>query len=145
MQLGSSWEWQADGSLKTVTASVPAIRTDDQPTDAQRSGEKTFFNSVVAAYTGWNDSRNDGSKAVQLGPERSKDFFQEGDKDGEEIVYLDGAAIAAAVRVMDEVCVAFPWRAGDILLLDNRTVMHARRPFEGPRRILASLARDPLR
>jgi len=147
LQLGSSWEWQADGSLKTVTATVPAIRTDDQPTGAKRSEEKTFFNSVVAAYTGWNDSRNDGSKAVQLGRGRSSsDTEREAGIDGDKVnAYLDGAAITAAVRVMDEVCVAFPWRAGDILLLDNRTVMHARRPFEGQRRILASLARDPLR
>lgn len=89
---------------------------------------------MVAAYTGWNDVRNDGSKAVLLSG------------DGEEHQrLLDGAAMAEAVRVMDECCVAFPWRAGDVLLLDNRTVMHSRRPFEGQRRILASLARDPLR
>ncbi len=131
-----------------MTATVHAIRTDDQPTGAKRSGEKTFFNSVVAAYTGWNDSRNDGSKAVQLGRGWSDDAEREADKDCDTVNaygYLDGTAITAAVRVMDEVCVAFSWRAGDILLLDNRTVMHARRPFEGQRRILASLARDPLR
>lgn len=167
LQLGSTWEWQADGSLKTVTATVPAIRTDDQPLGANRSGEKTFFNSVVAAYTGWNDTRNDGTKAVLLGREKKREQRQEHTGEGEErdpesdlILeepgqqqqqllqhqrHLDRTAIAAAARVMEEVCVAFPWRAGDILLLDNRTVMHARRPFEGPRRILASLARDPLR
>lgn len=31
------------------------------------------------------------------------------------------------------------------MLIDNRTVMHARRPFDGPRRILAGLARDAAR
>jgi len=133
LKLGSSWEWQEDGSLKTVTATVPAIRTDDQPAGAERTNEKVFFNSVVAAYTGWNDCRNEGSKAVLLGG------------DGAEARYLDAAAMEAAVRVMDEACVTFPWRAGDVLLLDNRTVMHSRRPFEGQRRILASLARDPWR
>lgn len=119
--------------MKTVTATVAAVRTDDQPPGAERTNQKTFFNSVVAAYTGWNDSRNDGSRAVLLGGEES----------GARL--LDAGAMDAAVRAMDEVCVAFPWRAGDILLLDNRTVMHSRRPFEGQRRILASLARDPWR
>lgn len=137
LELGSSWEWQGDGTLKTVTATVAAIRTDDQPAGAARTHQKTFFNSVVAAYTGWNDSRNEGTRAVLLGGA--------GAGAGEESRLLDVAAMATAVQVMDEVCVAFPWKAGDVLLLDNRTVMHSRRPFEGQRRILASLARDPWR
>eukprot|EP00428_Durinskia_dybowskii_P070062 CAMPEP_0170399690 /NCGR_PEP_ID=MMETSP0117_2-20130122/24098_1 /TAXON_ID=400756 /ORGANISM="Durinskia baltica, Strain CSIRO CS-38" /LENGTH=312 /DNA_ID=CAMNT_0010656387 /DNA_START=119 /DNA_END=1054 /DNA_ORIENTATION=+ len=65
--LGSSWEWLPDGSLKTVTSTVPALRVDDQPATAERSGQKTFFNSLVAAHTGWNDSRNVGERAVVLG------------------------------------------------------------------------------
>jgi hypothetical protein len=73
------------------------------------------------------------------------DTAEEGGEEAGEGRYLDAAAIEEAARVMQEVCVAFPWRRGDVLLLDNRTVMHARRSFEGPRRILASLARDPAR
>lgn len=30
----------------------------------RRTKKKTFFNSMVAAYTGWTDSRNEGAKAV---------------------------------------------------------------------------------
>ncbi len=147
LQLGSSWEWQADGSLKTITATVPAIRRDDQPSEAARSQERTFFNSVVAAYTGWTDCRNDGTRAVLLGSRsrvEGNDGEEEEDEE-EEKRWLDPSAMADAVLLMGELCVAFPWRAGDVLLLDNRTVMHSRRPFEGPRRILASLARDPMR
>lgn len=58
---------------------------------------------------------------------------------------LDESFMADAVKVMNDVAVAMPWVKGDLLLVDNRTVMHSRRPFEGPRRILASLARDFLR
>lgn len=141
--LGSTWEWQADGSLRTVTATVPAIRRDDQPAGAARSQQETFFNSIVAAFTGWNDSRNDGKRAVVMG-----DGFGDasnGSDENSNDKFLDENAIMAAVQVMQEVCVAFPWQAGDVLLVDNRTVMHSRRSFEGPRRILASLARDPSR
>lgn len=35
--------------------------------------------------------------------------------------------------------VAFPWVKGDVLLIDNLLVAHARRPYSGPRRILAAL------
>jgi alpha-ketoglutarate-dependent taurine dioxygenase len=34
----------------------------------------------------------------------------------------------------------FPWRAGDVLVLDNMLVAHARRPFRGPRKILVAMA-----
>jgi alpha-ketoglutarate-dependent taurine dioxygenase len=33
----------------------------------------------------------------------------------------------------------FPWQRGDVLLLDNMQVAHGRRPFRGPRKVLASL------
>lgn len=88
--------------------------------------DKTFFNSMVAAYTGWNDSRNSGETAVRL-------------SDGS---FIDRSLMDEAVRVMQEICVAFKWEAGDCLIIDNRTAMHSRRPFEGFRRILAGLARD---
>lgn len=81
---------------------------------------------MVAAYTGWNDCRNEGTKAVILG-------------DGSPI---DPEIMADAIKAMDEYSVAFTWHQGDLLLLDNRTVMHSRRSFTGPRRILASINYD---
>ncbi|WP_330241208.1 TauD/TfdA family dioxygenase [Streptomyces sp. NBC_00525] len=35
--------------------------------------------------------------------------------------------------------VAFPWQAGDVLLVDNMRMAHGRRPYTGPRRVLATL------
>eukprot|EP01040_Poterioochromonas_malhamensis_P005830 gene5830-6270_t len=125
-KLGSSWEWLSNGDLKTVTALLPAVKVD---AGVNRSDVRTFFNSLVAAYTGWNDVRNDGTKAVVSG-------------DGE---YLSPQLMEDAKTIMDEISVAVPWQKGDVFLVDNRTAMHSRRPFEGPRRILAALARDPNR
>ena len=116
--IGSTWRWQDDGNLYTQTALVPAIRREG------RSGMKTFFNSMVAAYTGWTDSRNDAKKAVVCG-------------DGSPV---DGQAIMKVSKAMDEECVAFRWEAGDVLMVDNSLVMHCRRPYKGDRRILASIA-----
>lgn len=125
--LGSTWEWLPNGDLKTITATLPAIRVDE---GENRTQEKTFFNSVVAAFLGWNDTRNKGETAVMLG-------------DVDE--YCDSSGLQTAAAIMDEIAVAIPWQQGDVLLLDNRTTMHSRKPFEPPRRILASLARDPQR
>ncbi len=83
----------------------------------------------MAAYTGWNDSRNSGPLSVLTGDD----------------LPLDPAAMRDAVAIMGEVSVAFKWQAGDVLLLDNRTVMHSRNSYKGPRRILAGLVRDPSR
>jgi alpha-ketoglutarate-dependent taurine dioxygenase len=58
--------------------------------------------------------------------------------------YGDGSPIEA--QVMDHVrgafaraTISFPWQRGDILVLDNMLVAHAREPYEGPRRILAAM------
>lgn len=117
-ELGTTWRWLEDGNLYTETTVVPAIRVEP------RSGMNTFFNSVVAAYTGWTDCRNIPEKAVVCG-------------DGTPV---DGRAVLETSRAMDEECVAFPWQPRDLLLIDNSLVMHARRPYTGARRILASIA-----
>lgn len=84
---------------------------------------------MVAAYTGWNDSRNQGKYAVQLA-------------DGS---YCDEEAMEAATVMMEEISAKIRWEANDFILIDNRTVMHSRKPYEGKRRILAALARDSTR
>jgi hypothetical protein len=40
-------EWLPNGCLKTVTAVLPAVRVE------QRTGRKTWFNSIIAAYRGY--------------------------------------------------------------------------------------------
>jgi alpha-ketoglutarate-dependent taurine dioxygenase len=36
--------------------------------------------------------------------------------------------------------VTFPWRAGDVLAIDNVLVMHGRKPFTGHRRVIVAMA-----
>ena len=75
--------------------------------EPRRTGFKTFYNSVVAAYTGWTDSQNDPRDAVVCG-------------DGTRV---DHDAVMAAHDAMNEECVAFRWCRGDLLLIDNSLVM----------------------
>lgn len=105
--------------VKTVMGPIPAIKYDE------RRKRKIWFNSMVAAYTGWKDARNVPEKAVTLG-------------DGKP---LPADAIHDCSRIFDEESVAFPWQKGDVLLLDNLAVLHSRRSFTPPRRVLASLCK----
>ena len=105
-------------SHSPFTAVLPAVRLDKE------TDRKVFFNSLAAVYTGWNDSRNKGETAVLTA-------------NGE---YLDADVMARLVEAMDEKCVNFKWEKGDVLWINNHTVLHARQPFEGDRRILASIA-----
>lgn len=115
---GMRWEWLEDGNLKTETQVLKAIRYDEE------TDQKVFFNSIVAVYTGWNDTRNKGTKAVTTA-------------DGE---LMDDATLQTLVKEMDANCVNFKWQPGDVLWINNHLVLHARQPFEGKRRILASIS-----
>jgi len=119
---GTTCEWQANGDCRTITTVLPGLRADD------RTGQQTFFNSVVAAYIGWNDSRNVGKRAVVLG-------------DGSPI---DEEAVESVAEFMRERRVAFKWKKGDVLIIDNFLAMHSRETFVRPRRVLTSLRGKPL-
>ncbi|RUR17738.1 hypothetical protein ELY21_10520 [Legionella sp. km535] len=41
--------------------------------------------------------------------------------------------------VLDKKTVAYPWRQGDVMVLDNILAMHGRAPFKGKRRVLTAL------
>ena len=119
-ELGYSWVWLddglEDGALRVTTAALPAVRT-------LADGRKTFFNQLIAAFRGWSDRRNDPNKAITFGG-------------GEPITAED---MAPAIEAADDLTADCAWQPGDVALVDNFTVMHGRRPFEGKRRVLASL------
>lgn len=114
--LGYSWQWLDGDCLRATTPVLPAVREIS-------GGRKSFFNQLIAASQGWKDSRNDPSKAITHG-------------DG---VPLNVDAVRTACDISEELSFDVPWHASDVALVDNYAVMHARRPFEGTRRILASL------
>ena len=116
-KLGYSWQWQDNGCLRATTPPLPAVM--DLP-----DGRKTFFNQLIAAFCGWKDERNDPSKAIQYG-------------DGSA---LDADAVRKAAAIADEITFYMKWQVGDVVLIDNTVVMHARQPFVGKRKVVASLA-----
>jgi alpha-ketoglutarate-dependent taurine dioxygenase len=113
-ELGYEWTWLDDGSLRVTSPRLPAVKD-------LGSGRTAFFNQLIAAFTGWKDSRNEPSRAVTFG-------------DGSPLD-VEGARLAA--ELAEKLAFDVPWQRGDVALVDNRVAMHGRRTFRGTRRILA--------
>ncbi|KAI3727276.1 hypothetical protein L1987_67089 [Smallanthus sonchifolius] len=51
-------------------------------------------------------------------------------------------AIKDCMKIMEEECVAIPWKKGDVMLVNNLMALHSRMPLlKPPRRVLASLCK----
>jgi hypothetical protein len=115
-RLDYDWQWQSDGSLSVVTPVLPAIKT-------LPDGRKVFFNQLIAAFRGWQDARNSSGKSICFGDNSP----------------ISNSDMAVVINLADRLIFDIPWQTGDIALLDNLVAMHGRHPFEGQRRVLASL------
>lgn len=107
-ELGYSWQWLEDGSLKAQTAALPAIRT-------LKNNRKVFFNQIIAAYQGWNGVKEDPSVALCFGDDTlfSKEYLNK------------------VVSISESLSFDIDWQNGDVALVDNNLAMHGRRPYSG--------------
>lgn len=117
-ELGYTWEWQTDNSLKAITPILPAV--------LDLGGMKVFYNQLVAAYMGWKGVRENPSSALTFGD--GSDIPKEG---------LERIAELSKDFTFD-----LQWQDGDVALLDNKIAMHGRRPYSGERKrqVLVALA-----
>lgn len=113
-------EWLQDGGVRSIMGPISGIK------EEKGRQRKIWFNSLVAAYLGWKDRRNDPTKAVTFG-------------DGKPI--LPNEVVHDCLRIFEDESVAVPWEKGDVLLIDNMAVLHSRNSYTPPRRVLASLAK----
>jgi alpha-ketoglutarate-dependent taurine dioxygenase len=116
---GYNWEWLPNGNLKTISPELEAIKF------YSKLGKKVYHNQLIAAFTGWIDSRNDPKKAIVFG-----------DKSAIDVEFMN-----ETVKLAEKHRVNIPWKSGDVMLIDNMIAMHARMPFERPRKVLASMAK----
>lgn len=120
--------WGAD-DLLTVTYVRDSVRR--HPT----TGEEVWFNHGLFF---------NAVSALDDGPDQLAESFS-----AEELPYNtyfgDGGPIPAATidalrSAYHSAERSFPWRAGDVLLLDNMLIAHGRHRYSGKRRILVGLA-----
>jgi alpha-ketoglutarate-dependent taurine dioxygenase len=127
--LGSEFEWVDNGLLVWN----PSAGFVTHPV----TGESVWFNSI-GGY---------GFNRAVLGDKLGALYEQYYDEsrplpmwatygDGEKI---PAATIAPLYRITEQLQSAIPWRQGDVVLLDNILVGHARNPYEGERKIRVSL------
>lgn len=120
-ELGYSWEWLEDGSLRATTPILPAVVK-------MKNGKQVFYNQLIAAFMGWKGVRENPSSAITFG-------------DGSDIP-IEGLQLA--VNLSKKYTFDLPWQDGDVALVDNYMAMHGRRPFSGDRKrqVLVALAID---
>jgi len=129
------YQW-TDLGLRTE-ATKPAVRI--HPI----TGEKCWHNqanqwhrditSVKGSVSGLSSVNKAGNKGV--GEERLGNHVTYGD--GSEIDPLDLRHISDISKRLE---IVFPWRRGDVMVIDNVLAMHGRKPFTGPRKVLVAMA-----
>jgi D-xylose reductase len=123
---GCEWNWHPNGDVTIISEPIAAVRLVSD--HIQNSVHQwTFCNSLVAAFLGWQDSRNDRTKALRFGNNDPMDLH----------------VLQSIADFMVEHRVLYTWRKGDILAIQNQLVMHSREPFKGTRRVLASIWGPP--
>ncbi len=127
-QAGMACEW-LDGTALRTRQICHAITTH------RRTGEMIFFNQLQLHHVSCLEPSVRETLLSMYSPEELP----------RNVYYGDGTPIEDAL--VDEIrelywqnSVAFPWQAGDILMLDNMLTAHGRNPYRGPRRIVVAMA-----
>jgi len=98
------------------------------------TGETVFFNQIQLHHISCLDAET---------RENMLSLFQEQDLP-RNVYYGDGSVIEDVVvdeirEVYERAAVRFGWREGDVLMVDNMLVAHARAPFVGSRKIVVAM------
>ena len=122
------WEWKASGELRTRQL-CQGIETHPQ------TGQLLWFNQAHLFHISNLQREVRESLIDVLGL----------DNIPRNVLFADGTPIADAVfdeirGVLSEQAVVFPWQSGDVLMLDNMLVSHARTAFKGARKVVVAMA-----
>ena len=124
---GAEFQWRTDGTLH-VTEVIDPIVTHP------RSGDAVFFSQAHLWHVSSLDKKTRDALLKVVGEDKLYHSCTFGD--GSPISDDDLGEIR---RSFDAATIAFPWRQGDVLVVDNLLVAHGRRPFKGERRVLVAM------
>ncbi|ATZ23944.1 TauD/TfdA family dioxygenase [Streptomyces lavendulae] len=124
---GADWDWRPDGGLRVSLLRPATVR---HPV----TGAEVWFNQADQWHPASLGDEAAGALAQLLPPEELPQY----------VTFADGSPIpdAHVLQVRDrglETAVDVDWNTGDLLLIDNVSVGHGRRPFTGARRILVAM------
>ncbi len=122
------FEWLEQGVLRTRARAQAVIRHPSK-------GQMVWFNQAHLFHVSNLEPTLRGfllKRYTELGVPRNS-FYGDGSAIEPEVLAEIRAAYAQAE-------LAFPWEAGDVLMVDNMQVSHGRRPFTGERKTLVAMA-----
>jgi len=125
---GIDCEWKGDGELRTREVAQAVAR-----------------HPRCAAWVWFNQAHLFHVSALDADVRESLLEVVEVEDLPRNVYYGDGAPIEDSVleeirRVLERTKVTFAWCDGDVLMLDNMLVAHAREPFVGPRKVSVAMA-----
>jgi amino acid adenylation domain-containing protein len=124
---GLEWQWLDKEGLRTKQLCPAIIEHPD-------TAEAVFFNQIQLHHVACLEPAVRESLISMLGV----------DSLPRNVYYGDGTPIEDDVvdeigALYERTAVRFPWQAGDLIMLDNMLVAHARDPFVGPRKIVVAM------
>lgn len=115
-------EWLADESLKMISGPFKGTRS------FGRQGQNAWFNAIAVYF-------KRASTKTGLSSDTPYDvIFGDGSR-------LPADAVEASVNIIEDLSVDIAWQKGDLMIVDNFAVMHGRRPYKPPRRVLVFLCK----
>jgi alpha-ketoglutarate-dependent taurine dioxygenase len=126
-EAGIGCEWTAEGLRISQVSPAVAVHP--------RTHEKVFFNQIQLHHVSCLDAETRDALRQLFAEENMPRnvYFGDGTPIPDEVV-------AQISELYEQLCVEPSWDAGDMIVLDNMLVAHARRPFSGERKILVAMA-----
>jgi alpha-ketoglutarate-dependent taurine dioxygenase len=119
--------WKLNGGLRTQRLCRAVTRH-------PQTGEMAVFNQIQAHHIGCLEPEVRRALQELFGPEDLPRNVYWGD--GAEI---EPAQLQAIMAAYQQQAIRFPWQRGDVLLLDNMLMAHARAPYTGERKIVVAM------